>query len=82
MDQKDLVELLKYSSPYSILVVTYRNDLVELFCPFTVYVKQDIGELIKEDYVSVSLVKLSTNLKTVFVIEDKAYYYFYFNIII
>jgi len=82
MNQKDLVELLKYSSPYSILVVTYKNELVELFCPFTVKIKQDIGELLKGDNVSVSLVKLSTNLKTVFVIEDKAYYYFYFEILI
>ena len=82
MDQKDLVELLKYSSPYSILVVTFRNDLVELFCPFTVYVKQDIGELREGENASVSLVKLSTNLKTVFVIQDKAYYYFYFDILI
>ena len=82
MNQKYLVELLKYSSPFSILVVTYKNELIELFCPFTVYIKQDIGELLKGDKASVSLVKLSTNLKTVFIIEDKAYYYFYFDIMI
>ena len=82
MNQKDLVELLKYSSPYSILVVTYKNELVELFCPFTVYVKQDIGELKEGENASVTMVKLSTNLKTVFVIEEKAYYYFYFEILI
>ncbi len=82
MDQKDLVELLKYSSPYSILVVTYDNELVELFCPFIVFVKQDIGDLIRGDKASVIMVKLSSNLKTVFVIEDNAYYYFYFDILI
>lgn len=82
MNNRELVELLKYSSPNSILVVTWRNKLVELYCPFTVYVKQDIGSLIKTQIVNVASVKLATNLKTVFIIEGKAYYFFYFDILV
>lgn len=82
MNEKDLVELLKYSSPYSILVVNQDNMLVELFVPFDVYIKHGIGDLIQGNNASVSMIKLSTNLKTVFVINDNAYYYFYFDILI
>ena len=38
MDGNALAFLLKYSSPYSILVVTYENKLIELKCPFKVKV--------------------------------------------
>ncbi len=82
MNDKDLVELLKYSSPYTILVVTWENKLLELHCPFKVFVKQDIGGLKVGENASVTMVKLSTNLITVFVIDDKAYFFYYFDIMI
>lgn len=81
MNDKDLVELLKYSSPYSILVVTWENKLLELHCPFKVLIKQDIGQLNVGDKASVTMVKLSTNLITVFVINDMAYFFYYFDIL-
>lgn len=82
MTSMDYAELLRYSSPHSILVVSWDNKLIEIYCPFRVHVICDVGELLKGDNASVSLVKLSTNLKTVFVIDDNAYYYFYFDILI
>ena len=82
MNNKDLVELLKYSSPHSILVVTWNNELIELYTPFTVFVKQDIGNLLGGDNASVSQVKLSTNLITVYIINGDAFYYKHFDIII
>ena len=82
MDNKKLAELLKYASPYSILVVTYRNKIIELKVPFRVLLKNDVGNLVKGKIEEVELVKLSTNLKTVFIINEEAYYYHWFNILI
>lgn len=82
MNRKELAELLKYASPYSILVVTWQNKIVELHVPFKVQLKNDIGELIKGEIVEVEIVKLSKNLIKVFVISGDAYYYYHFNIII
>lgn len=82
MNKKQMAELLKYASPYSILVVTYLNKVIELKCPFRVELKHDVGGLNQGDIVTVDLVKLSTNLKTVFIIKKEAFYYFHFNIII
>lgn len=81
MDRKEVAEIFKYCSPNSLLVVTYYNKLIELFCPIKVKVKADVGDLKKGKYVLVEAVKLSTNGKTVFIIKGKAYYYYHFDII-
>lgn len=82
MNKKHLAELLKYASPYSILVVTYYDKIMELNCPFRVMVRYNIGVLQKGSNQKVVMVKLSTNLKTVFIIDGNAYYYHHFDIII
>ena len=82
MNKKSLAELLKYSSPFSILVVTYKDEIVELHTPFYVLLKNDAGILKKGMKASVELVKLSFDLKTVFVIDMTPYYYWHFDILI
>ena len=82
MNEKQMAELLKYASPYSILVVNYLNKIIELKVPFRVQLKNDVGNLTKGKIEEVELVKLSTNLKTVFMIDDKAYYFYHFNILL
>lgn len=82
MNRNQIAELLKYSSPKSILVVTYKNELKEMQCPFWVLVKHDVGNLRKGVKVHVEMVKLSPDLVTVFVIVNTPYYYWYFEIII
>lgn len=77
-----MAELLKYASPYSILVVTYRNKIIELKVPFRVKLKHDIGDLKKKEIVKVDLVKVSTNFLTVFIIKKEAFYYVHFIILI
>ncbi|MCK0179130.1 hypothetical protein MWU50_07500 [Flavobacteriaceae bacterium S0862] len=42
----------------------------------------DIGSLRKGQIVSVEAVKVTMELKTVFVIDGSAYFYYYFNILI
>ena len=82
MTKKELVELLKYSSPKEIYVITWNNILKRLFCPFEVEVVQDIGTLKKGQFVFVDEIKVTIELKTVFIIDTKAYYYYYFEIVI
>ena len=82
MNPKEWAELLRYSSPYSILVIKDRNEIVEILCPFEVELKHNVGVLIKGTRHSVDMVKLSVKMITVFVINDDAYYYYHFNILI
>jgi len=82
MTKKDLAELLKYSSPKEIWVITWNNILKRLFCPFRVKVLQDIGTLKKGQTVLVQEVKVTFELKTVYIISNEAYYYYHFNIFV
>lgn len=82
MTKKELAELLKYSSPREIYVITYNNILKRLFCPFRVKVLQDIGALKRGHIVLVNEVKVTLELKTVFMINGQAYYYYHFDIIV
>lgn len=82
MNKKQLVEFLRFSSPDYIYIVTWYNKLLKLDCPFQVQLKHDIGELLKGDIVYVDKVKLTVELKTVFVVKNKAYYYHHFQILI
>lgn len=74
--------LLKYSSPFSILVVTHENHLMELRCPFKVEVVKNVKNMMTSQIKEVTQVKLSTNNKLVYIIEDKPYFYYYFSILV
>ncbi len=82
MTKKELAELLKYSSPKEIYVITWNNILIRLFCPFRVKVLQEIGALKKGQIVLVQEIKVTFELKTVFIINNQAYYYYHFNILV
>jgi len=81
MNEKELTELLKYSSPRELYVVT--NLLQILSCPLKVKALQPIGNLKKGQIVWVDEIKVTLEeLKTVYIIKEKAYYYYHFDIII
>jgi hypothetical protein len=82
MNDKELAELLKYSSPKELYVVTWNNLLKTLFCPFKVNVLNGVGDFEKNQIVWVDEVKITSELKTVYIIRGKAYYYHHFNILI
>jgi hypothetical protein len=82
MDKKDLAEQLKYSSSEWVYIVTWNNLLRQLFCPFRVAVLYSIGPLYKGEVVWVEQVKVTMELKTVFVIDGSAYFYYHFDILI
>jgi hypothetical protein len=81
MTNKELAELLKYSSPKELLIVTWNNLLKRLFCPFNVLVRHDIGELKRGEIVWVQGIKVTNKLITVYIINGRAYYYYHFEII-
>lgn len=82
MKNNELYELLKYINPRTILIVNQHKKLMELYCPFKVYIKQDVGELKKGQYVFVDLVKVTPEIITVFIIDGKGYYFYHFDILI
>ena len=82
MTKKDLAELLKYSSPKELWVITWNDILKRIFCPFKVRVLQDVGLLKRGQIVLVSEVKITLELKTVYVIDKEAYYYYHFEILV
>ena len=82
MNKQDLAEQLKYSSSEWIYVVTWNNLLKQLFTPFRVLVLKPVGTLTKGQIVWVDQVKVTMELKTVFVVEGSAYYFYYFDILI
>ncbi|WP_417876418.1 hypothetical protein [Winogradskyella sediminis] len=81
MKDEEFAELFKYCSPYSILVVTWYGKLKTLNCPITVKLIQSIGLLNKGDFAKVEKVMLSSSGKTVFIIDKKAYFHHYFDIL-
>lgn len=80
MTRSQLSELLKYSSPRELYVITHYGVLIRLFCPFAVKVLQDIGILKGGQIVFVDEIKVTLELKTVYIIDNEAYYYYHFNI--
>ena len=82
MIDKELAEQLEYSSSEWMYIVTWNNVLKQLFTPFKVTVIRSVGELEIGQMVWVSQVKVTPQLKTVYIIEGKAYYFFHFDIII
>ncbi len=82
MDDRKWASLLKYASPRSILVVTWENQIMELQCPFRVLVINEVGSLDYDSIVLVERVKVSTSMIMVFIIDNEAYYYHHFHILI
>lgn len=80
MSNEELAKLLKYSSPYSILIIDKRGRLKELRCPFKVVVITSIGVLRSSQIVDVIQVKVTSQLSTVYIISGLAYHYYYFDI--
>ena len=82
MTKKELAETLKYSSPRSLYVITWNNLLKKIFCPFKVVVIESVGELYYGEEVIVDEVKVDMELRTVYIIRGKGYYYYHFEIIV
>jgi len=81
MTDSELVKWLQFSSNKSILIVNGHNLLQELLCPFKVLVIANIGALVMGQIVFVVEIKVTKDLVIVYIIGDKAYFYYHFEII-
>lgn len=76
-----ILELFKIVSPRSILVVNQYGKVKRLHCPFRVVAIVGIPPDIAEGkYYMVEAVKMTLDLKEVFIIAGKGYYISYFRI--
>lgn len=82
MAEQRMYELLKYSSPYSILVVDEKRELREVFCPFKVKTLKAFYKFIEGESLFVEKVKMSTEFKIVYQIEGRYFHYHHFTIIL
>ena len=79
--KKYIEEIFKHCKIDSILVINKSGQLERLDCPFEVLVIQDVGELYKGLKCLVSAVKMDLLLIDVYIIRNKAYYFFNFRVI-
>ena len=75
-----ILELFKIVSTNSILVVNYKGKVRRLYCPFMVICKVDVPPLQKGNQYAVDAVKMTLKLEEVFIIEGRAYFFWYFTI--
>lgn len=80
MTNEEIAYMLKYSSPNSMLVIWKNGRLEELNCPFEVRVVKPIGLYKKNQVLTVSAIKVTNNLITVYIISGLAYHYYHFDI--
>ncbi|WP_445749617.1 hypothetical protein [Polaribacter sp.] len=81
MNDDEIADLMKYSSPFEVYIVNGKGRLECLKCPFKVLVKHNIGELYKGQIVFVDKVKITKELKSVYLIRNQAFYCHHFIII-
>ena len=79
--KKYIEEIFKYCKVDSILVIDRTGQLQRLDCPFEVLVIQDVGELYKGLICLVNAVKIDISLVDVYIIRNKAYYFFNFRVL-
>jgi hypothetical protein len=76
-----ILELFKIVSPTSILVVDKNGKVKRLHCPFRVLAIVDIPpDIATGNFYTVDFVKMTLELKEVFIIGGKGYFICYFRI--
>ena len=81
MTDKQLAEILKYSSPNELYIITWNNLLKLLITPFKVCLIKDLEGFSLGTILWVDEVKVTKELKTVFIIKGRAYNYHHFHIL-
>lgn len=82
MDYEKLADQLRFSTPKSLLIVNFNNLLQEIFCPFKVTVLVNVGGLVKGQEAWVEEIRVTKELRTVYIINGMGYHYHYFDIAI
>jgi len=74
-------EINRYCPTDSLLVIDRHGVLIRIHCPIRVQVTHSMGDFLEGQVVLVSAVKMSLDLKLVYVIDGKAFYHHYFRIL-
>ncbi|GAA5521518.1 hypothetical protein LQ318_07185 [Aliifodinibius salicampi] len=80
MGRKLIDDINKYTSSNSILVHSATKGLIRLYCPFTVTVIESVDSFMVWEEVEVVNVKVSKELKLIYIIGNKGYYHYHFSI--
>jgi hypothetical protein len=75
-----LKELLKWVSSDSLLVIDGFGNLRRIYCPFKVICLVNFPDITKGEKLSVDAIKLTVEVKEVYIIRGTAYYIAYFMI--
>ena len=78
----DIFQLMRNIDPFSILIIGINGQLRRVYCPFPVEVIIPLEDFNVGDIVSVQAVKVTFQLKNVFIINERAYYMYFFRIIL
>jgi hypothetical protein len=76
-----LNELLKWISSDSLLVIDQSGNLRRLYCPLKAICLVDFPNIIKGQKVSVKAIKLTVEIREVYIIKGTAYYIINFSIV-
>ena len=77
-----LKELLKWISTGEMLVIDKFGILRRIYCPFHVICLVTFPDIEQGEKVSVDAVKLTVEIKEVFIIKGTAYFIIYFSILL
>jgi hypothetical protein len=77
-----LKDLLKWVSTDSIWVIDKRDHLRRIYCPFRVISLVNFPDITKGEKVAVDAVKLTLEVKEVYIIKGTPYYIIFFKIIV
>jgi hypothetical protein len=77
-----LKELLQWVSSDSILVIDKLGVLRRIYCPFHAICLVTFPDIRQGEKVSIDAIKLTIEVKEVFIIKRAAYYIIYFKIIL
>jgi len=78
--EKYLKELLRWISSDSLLVIDKSGNLSRIYCPFKVICFVNFPVITRGEKVSVDAIKLTMEVKEVYIIRGTAYYIAYFMI--
>ena len=77
-----LNELLKWISSDSILVIDKSGRLRRIYCPFKAICLVTFPEIKQGEKISIDAIKLTVEVKEVYIIKGTAYFIIYFSILL
>lgn len=81
-NEKYLLELLRWVSSDSLFVIDKKGNLGRIYCPFKVICLVNFPDITKGQKVAVEAVKLTVEIREVYIIKGTAYHIAYFMITI